>query len=130
MRGVHGPASRLVAAARTSSALLLELVETRLALFASEIDVELERVRSLAFLLLGAATCFGLALALLVILVIAAFWDTHRLLAIGASASVMLVVAVALLLTLRGRVSSGAPFAATLRELREDYRALRQGRLE
>ena len=45
MRDVHGPASRLVAAARTSSALLLELVETRLALFASEIDVELGRVR-------------------------------------------------------------------------------------
>lgn len=130
MRDAHGPASRLVVAARTSSALLLELVETRLALFASEIDVELERVRASAFLLLGAMTCFALALTLLVFLVIAAFWDTHRLLSIGASATVMLVVALAFVLLLRGRVSSGAPFAATLRELREDCRALRQGRIE
>lgn len=125
MREPPGPAARLVEAARTSSALLLDLLETRLALFASEIEAELERVRASAFLLLGATACLVLALNLLVFLVIAAFWDTHRLLAIGLSALVLLGVACAFLLRLRWRVSSGVPFARTLQELREDGRALR-----
>lgn len=129
-RDLHGPASRLVDAARTSSALLLELVETRLALFASEIDVELERVRASALLLLGAMACFGFALALAIFLVIAAFWDTHRLLAISASAIVLLIAALGFMLRLRWRDSGGAPFAATLRELREDCRVLQRGDAE
>jgi uncharacterized membrane protein YqjE len=125
--GTRGPASRLVEAARTSSALLLELVETRLALFASEIDVELSRVRASAVLILFAMTCFGLVIALLVLLVVAAFWDTHRLLAIVSCAGALLVAGCGFSLALRRRVSRGIPFAATLNELREDCRALRHG---
>lgn len=121
-----GPAARLVEAARTSSALLLELVETRLALLASEIDVELARVRSSAALLFCAMTCFGLVLALIVLFVVASFWDTHRLLAIALSALALLAAGCGFAFGLRRRVSRGMPFAASLNELREDCRALRR----
>jgi uncharacterized membrane protein YqjE len=120
-----GPAGRLVEAVCTSSTLLLELVATRLALFASEVDIELARIRASAVLLFCAMTCFGLMLALLALLVIAAFWDTYRLPAIALTALALLIAGCGFALGVRRRVSRGIPFAMTLQELREDCRALR-----
>ena len=123
----HGPAARLVDALGESSALLLDLLRTRVALFANEAQVELDRVRVSAMLLFAAMTCFALALVLVVFLVVAIFWDTHRLAAISSCSAFLLLVAFGLALRVRQRVSAAAvPFAATLHELRADVIALRQ----
>jgi uncharacterized membrane protein YqjE len=127
----HGPAGRLVDALRESSALFFDLLQTRIALFANEVQVELDRVRISAMLLLGAMTCFALALVLLVLFVVTVFWDTHRLAAIGGCGGVLLLAALALAYGARRRVSAAAaPFSATLHELRADMLALRQGDAE
>jgi len=116
---------RLVDAVRASSALLVDLLHTRLALFSHEIEIELDRIRVSAFLLVGALVCLALAITLIVFFAVAAFWDTHRLAAIGGSSSVLLFATWLLALRLRRRLTAGPPpFCATLRELRADAGAL------
>lgn len=123
----RGPAVRLVDALRNSSALFLDLLQTRVALFANEVQVELDRVRVSAMLLFAAMASFALALVLVVFLVIAFFWDAHRFAAICGCSLFFLLVAFGLAVRVRQRVSAAAaPFAATLHELRADVIALRQ----
>lgn len=125
--GQHGPALRLVDALRVASASLVELLHTRLGLLSNEIEVELERMRASAFLLCGALVCLALSITLFVFFVIAAFWDTHRLAAIGGCGSVLLLAALGLAMRLRSRLSAApAPFSATLQELRADVVTLRR----
>jgi uncharacterized membrane protein YqjE len=126
----HGPALRLVDALRVSVALLVDLAHTRLALLSNEIGVELERMRALAFLLCGAIVCLALSMTLIVFFTIAAFWDTHRLAAIGGCGSALLLTSLWLLFRVRRRLTTPPlPFQASLRELREDIRVLRQADL-
>lgn len=127
----HGPAARLVDALRESSALFLDLLQTRVALFANEAQVELDRVRVSAMLLFAAMTCFALALVLIVFFVVAIFWDTHRLAAICGCSAFLLLASIGLAVRVRQRISAAAaPFAATLHELRADVVALRQDDVE
>ena len=62
---------------------VVSLAETRVALFA--LDIQETGLSLLSLLLLSGIilTCFGLALVLLTLLVVVIFWDTHRLLALG-----------------------------------------------
>ena len=70
--------------------------------------------------------CLGLAMALAVLFVVVLFWDTHRLLAIGASCSVLLLACAGFMMaSRRGMPHRTDLFPATLRELAEDARALR-----
>lgn len=124
--GEPGPAARLIDSVRESSALLLGLLGTRIALLSHEVDIEAGRLRTSAILLIGALVCLALAVTLLVLLVIAAFWDTHRLAAIGGSSVVLIAAAAALAWASRLRMAaSPRPFAATLQELSADCAALR-----
>ncbi len=124
--GERGPAVRLIDSVRESSALLLALFSTRIALLSHEIDIEARRIRSCAVLLVGALVCLALAMTLLVLLVIVIYWETHRLIAIGGSIAVLLIAAAALAWAMRRRMAaSPRPFATTLQELAADCAALR-----
>ena len=124
--GEPGPAARLIDSVRESSALLLGLLGTRIALLSHEVDIEATRIRSSAVLLVGAMICLALAIMLLVLLVIAIFWETHRLAAIGGSSAVLLVAAAGLAWASRQRMAANPrPFATTLQELAADCAALR-----
>lgn len=86
----QGPAQRLFGAGKQLLHTLLVTGETRLRL--AVLELEEERARLVGLLLLA-----GLSLVLLLLgigtlttLVIVAFWETHRLTAIGASALVLL----------------------------------------
>ena len=126
--GEPGPAVRLIDSARESSALLLGLLGTRIALLAHEAEIEAARLRSAAILLGGAVACLALALALLALLVVVTFWETHRILAICASSVAWLAAAAGLGWASRRRFfASPRPFAATLQELAADCASLRGG---
>jgi uncharacterized membrane protein YqjE len=103
--------------ARTS----LAIVQTRIEIFASEIDEERTRLARIALLAAAAAFCLGLAVILLVFFLVVLFWDSDRLLAIGALAGVFAVGGIAACLGLRAAISKRPKFlSATLAELRKD----------
>lgn len=106
-------------------AQLLALLQVRIELLTTEISGELRR---LAVILVWAAVglLFGfLALLMIVVTVIVAFWDTNRLLAVGLVAGLFVVLAALAVWQILRRVRHGPPLlAGTLAELRRDRAAL------
>jgi uncharacterized membrane protein YqjE len=124
---VAEPASPgLLQALLALGATLNEALRIRGALFAVELREEVERRRQM--LILAALGFAFLHTALLVgsLFVVAIFWDTHRLAAIGAMAAVYLACGAAAIMRLRQKAAaSPAPFAATLGELEQDLAQMR-----
>jgi len=102
-------------------ATVLAMARTRLALAAVEVQEEAQRILGyVAWTLLAAFLGAG-AFMLVALFVIVLFWDTHRLLAIGAMAGLFALVAVVILLQVRARFAARGPMmAATLAELNKD----------
>ena len=75
-RGLLGSASHLLAT-------LISAAETRVGIFASELQEE--RIRLTRLILLGAATlfCLGLGLVLLSVFLVVLYWDSDRLAVLG-----------------------------------------------
>ena len=75
-RGLLGSASHLLAT-------LIAAAETRVGIFASELQEE--RIRLTRLILLGAATlfCLGLGLVLLSVFLVVLYWDSDRLAVLG-----------------------------------------------
>ncbi|MEZ5602880.1 MAG: phage holin family protein [Burkholderiaceae bacterium] len=116
----------LLARVRSLVGGLLEIIETRLELFGADIELQAERLRRVAVLLLAGLLFLALALVFGSVLVIAAFWDTYRLAAIAAVGAVHLAAGIGCLLWLRHLVRAGPrPFDATIAELRQDIARLR-----
>ena len=100
---------------------LVAMARTRLELAAVEAQEEAQRVLGYAAWTLLAAFLGAGALMLVALFVIVLFWDTHRLLAIGAMAGVFALAAGAILLQVRARFAAGPRMmAATLAELDKD----------
>ncbi|ATJ83296.1 phage holin family protein [Halomonas beimenensis] len=91
MAASQGPAQRLFGAGKRLLSSLLATGETRLRL--AVLELEEERARLIALLMLAGISLILLLLGLgvLTALVIVAFWESHRLTAIGASAAVLLL---------------------------------------
>jgi len=106
---------------------LLGAAQTRLEIFATEIEEERVRLEQLLLVALGAAFCLGMAMVLSVTFVMIYFWDTHRLLTAGLLAMAFMGMAAALGLILRARVKTRPkPFAITRSELAKDSAMLRE----
>ena len=75
-RGLLGSASHLLAT-------LVSAAETRVGIFASELQEE--RIRLTRLLLLGAVTlfCLGLGITLLSLFIVVLYWDSNRLAVLG-----------------------------------------------
>lgn len=105
---------------------LLEVVQTRIELLASEYEEEREHVREL--LLYGMVTLafFVFGVLLLTLFVILLLWERHGLLVVGLFAAAYLLAGFVALLVLRLK-SRARPrlFATTLDELRRDRAGLR-----
>jgi uncharacterized membrane protein YqjE len=100
---------------------LVAVVQTRLELLASEVQAEGLRLTQLLMLGISAVFFFACAVLLFTVLVIVAFWDTHRLLAIGGFAALYLGMGIGFALAARARAASGTQlFAASLGELEKD----------
>jgi len=110
---------------RNLAKTFVALVETRIEIFASEIDEERTRLARIVLLAVIAAFCLGLALVLLVLLIAVVFWDSNRLLAIGVITAIFALGALAALVALRKALRQQPKLlAATLAELRKDQREL------
>lgn len=124
--GSSDEASGLLARMRSLVSGVLEIVETRLELLGTDVELQGERLRTLAILLLAGLLFLALALVFVSVLVIAAFWDSYRLTAIAAVAAIHLIAGAGCLLALRRLIRFGPrPFDATIAELRQDIARLR-----
>ena len=122
-----GRAEGLFDSLRNLARTFVALVQTRIEIFASEIDEERTRLARIAVLAAVAALCIALAVILLVFFLVVLFWDTNRLLAIGALAGVFAVGGIAACLGLRAAVTQRPKFlSTTLAELRKDRSKLEE----
>ncbi|MCA1769677.1 MAG: phage holin family protein [Halomonas sp.] len=126
----QGPAQRLFTAARRLLGSLLATGETRLRLVV--VELEEERVRLVGLLLIVGLSLILLMLGIgvLATLVIAAFWDSYRLTAIGVSAGVLLGGGVLLALRALQLAKRRTLLASTLKHLATDRELVEQDRLE
>jgi uncharacterized membrane protein YqjE len=108
-------------------ATLIAVLHTRLHLIANDLEAEGLRLRRMAVLLVLAGIFFSLAMFLLTLCIIVAFWDINRLLVAGCLAALYFVVSVGFLVfAKRCAAAAPRPFAATLGELRKDREGLTQ----
>lgn len=119
------PEAGLFASLRRILATLSALLQTRLELVSVEIEEQLEYVAALLLWSIAAIFFASLAVLLLALTVVVAFWDSHRLLAAGLVTAVFAAAAVAAALVARRRARRRPKFmAATVAELAADANAL------
>jgi uncharacterized membrane protein YqjE len=116
-----GRAESLLESLRNLARTFLAVMQTRLEIFASEVDEQRALLARIAVLAAIAAFCLGLAVILIVLFIAVLFWDTHRLLAIGALAGVFAAGGIAACLMLWAAIVRRPKLlSATLAELRKD----------
>ena len=120
-------AGGLLDALRAIGATLADMACLRGALASVELREEIERRKELLVLAIGGAVFLHTAFLLFTVAVAALFWDTHRMAALGTMITLYLAMGAGLFLKLRlDAAAAPGPFAATLHELGEDIRALRE----
>jgi uncharacterized membrane protein YqjE len=106
---------------------LLTLTRIRLELLAIEVQEEKERITSLLVWAVVAALLAGFGLLMMVLWITVALWDSHRLLAVGLAALLLLGAAIAAVLKVRRLLAQPSSlFSASISELREDANALKR----
>ncbi|TVU69302.1 MULTISPECIES: phage holin family protein [Cobetia] len=126
----QGPVERVLGAIRRLTASLVESGETRLRLAVLELEEERERLFVL-LLLSGIALmliCFGIGMAIL--LVVAAYWDTHRLLAIALCGGTLLILGGVIAWRVKAIASRRSLLRSTLSHLSTDSESLKGVRAE
>ncbi|HEY2339562.1 MAG TPA: phage holin family protein [Steroidobacteraceae bacterium] len=115
-------------AVRGLVAALLEALHTRLELAGVEVEIHLRALLSSLIWALGAVACAMLGLAFGVLALIAALWNTHRMLALLGSTAVFIALA-ALFGYLGARALRVRPdvLEGSLEQLAEDERRARGG---
>lgn len=106
-------------------AILASMVRTRLGLFAVEVLQEQGRIWLLLVLTALALIFVSMALLMLSLLVIVAYWEESRLAAIGCLLAFYIAAAVVTMIVLRHKAKSGSNlFASSLGELAKDQAVL------
>ncbi|MEQ1603159.1 MAG: phage holin family protein [Methylophilaceae bacterium] len=109
----------------TFAATLVAVAHTRLELLSTELEEEREHLLSLLILTLVALFCLSISVVLASILLVAAFWESHRLLVLAALTGVFLTVAIgSWVLLIRKAKAKPRLFAASLSELLKDHQQL------
>ncbi|MCL4471276.1 MAG: phage holin family protein [Gammaproteobacteria bacterium] len=112
---------------KTLAATLVAIAHTRLDLLSTELEEERVWLGSMLAWTLVALFCAGLGVVLATVFVVVAYWETHRLLALGVLAAVFLLAAVlAVLAVLAKARAKPRLFAGSLAELSSDREQLRQ----
>jgi uncharacterized membrane protein YqjE len=109
----------------TLAATLVAIAHTRLDLLAADVEEEREHVFSLLVMALAALFCLGVGVVLATILLVVAFWDTHRLLVLGLLAGLFLAAGMAACaFAMHKARTKPRLFAASLSELLKDRQQL------
>lgn len=107
------------------AATLVAIAHTRLDLLSTDLEQEREHLFSLLLLALAAVFCLGVGVVLATILLVVAFWDTHRLLVLGGLSGFFLTMSMALwAFALHKARTKPRVFAASLSELFKDRQQL------
>lgn len=115
----------LLGSLKTLSIGLVGIAHTRLELLSTDIAEEREHLITLLLLVQVALFFTGLGVLLLAILVVGAFWDSHRLLAVGALATLFLAAGAATAWFARHKTRTRPRlFEASLTELSRDRQHL------
>jgi len=112
----------IVQSLRSLAATLVAILRTRFELLATEIEEERIRLLQLLFWTAGALFFFGVGVLLLVILLVAIFWDSsYRITAIVALAFIFLAGGTGMAVGVRNRMNARPRlFSASLDELARD----------
>jgi uncharacterized membrane protein YqjE len=113
---------------KTLSASLVGIIHTRLELLSTDIAEERAHVTSLLILGLIALFCLGVGVLLLALLIVVAFWDTHRLLALGVLTGGFLATGAGLVwYAMHKARTKPRLFEASLAELSKDRQHIHSG---
>ena len=111
----------LLSSLTTLASTLVAIAHTRLDLLVADLEEDREHVLSLLVLALTALFCLGVGVVLATILLVVAFWDTHRLLVLGTLTGCFLVAGIAAWGRLRYKTKTKPRlFATSLSELLKD----------
>ncbi len=115
----------LLTSLKNMTATLIAIVHTRLELLSTDLEEGRERLISLLVMTFIALFCLCFGVVLLAILVVVAFWDTHRLLVLCTMTGLFLVAgAVLSSLAIRALKAMPRMFEASLGELSKDYQQI------
>ncbi|MBU1396943.1 MAG: phage holin family protein [Gammaproteobacteria bacterium] len=118
-------AAGLFESLKTLSASLVGIVRTRLELLSTDVAEEREHLISLLVTGLVALFCLGVGIVLLAILIAVAFWESHRLAALGGLTGGFLAAgAGGVWLAMHKARTRPRLFAASLAELSKDRQHL------
>lgn len=116
-----GRSSGLLGSLRGLTSTIIEVIYTRLELFAVELDEERRRIARALWLAAVGAFCLSLGILLAVLFLVVLFWDTHRLLVLGTLAFGFLAAGIAAMIAFRARLADRTRlFSQTLEELHND----------
>jgi uncharacterized membrane protein YqjE len=111
--------------AKRMLATIIALVHTRLELFTTEIEEEIQRAASILLWALVALFFGSLTVLMIAFTVIIVFWDDHRVLAAALVTATFLLVTLVFGLLARSRLKAKARFmAASIEELKRDRESL------
>ena len=120
-----GHTESLLESLRGVAKTFIALVQTRIEIFASEVDEERTRFGRILALAVVALFCLGLAVVLGVLLIAVVFWENNRLLALGVLTAVFALGGLVAVVALRSAIRDRPKFlSATLAELRKDQKEL------
>lgn len=120
-----GESRGLLESLSTLAATLVAIAHTRLDLLSADVKEDRAHVLSLLVLALAALFFIGVGVVLASILLVVAFWDSHRLLALGSLAGLFLAAGVAAwAYALHKARTKPRLFAASLSELLKDRQQL------
>ena len=120
-----GESKGLLESLTVLAATLVAIAHTRLDLLSTDLEEEREHLLSLLVLSLVTLLCLGLGVVLATLLLVAAFWDTHRLLVLASLAGFFLAAGMAAWgFAIHKARSKPRLFAASLSELVKDRQQL------
>jgi uncharacterized membrane protein YqjE len=111
----------IVQSLRNLAATLVAILRTRFELFVAELEEERIRILQTLFWAAGALFFFGVGILLIVVLLVALFWDSHRILSVLVLAGIFFAGGTAMAIAVRNRLRVRPRlFAASLDELAKD----------
>ena len=115
----------LLASLRNLAATAVQILQTRLELFATEVEEERLRLAQLVFWAVIAIFLLVLGVLMLTLFVVMLFWDSHRVLVTGLLAAFYLMLAAGIGLAVRSKARAKSKlFSASLAELAKDHEQL------
>ena len=121
-----GGESGLLDSFRKLALTLTGVLQTRLGIFATELEEAKLQLSQLLLLGLVALFCLGLGIVLLAVFFVVLFWDSYRLAVLGVMAGFFLGMGIFAVLALRAKAAENTKmFSDTLAELAKDREQLK-----